>query len=210
MSIKANNVVQTEPESNMALWKRVQSTDPKYTKDTTNGRYKFTCVDPQYQLQKATELWGPYGFRWGLRKISWGQLDHDGVMTMMLSAEFFYPTASFEITVDAKFRHGDDCCKKLLTSARSKALSYLGFSADVFMGKFEDEQYVKGAGVKYGKRDQFMRVAAGRIRTADSLERLEELREKTEEMVADETIEAEQGRDLMEEIAQREAELRVG
>ena len=36
----------------------------------------------------------------------------------------------------------EDFCKKLETNTISKALSKLGFSADVFMGKFENEDYL--------------------------------------------------------------------
>ncbi len=46
-----------------------------------------------------------------------------------------------------KYRPGDDCCKKLMTSLQSKCLSKLGFSADVYLNMFEDVQYVKDAAI---------------------------------------------------------------
>lgn len=42
-------------------------------------------------------------------------------------------------------RLDDDCAKKALTDAITKGLSYLGFSADVFFGAFDDNKYVQAA-----------------------------------------------------------------
>ena len=39
-------------------------------------------------------------------------------------------------------RVDDDCIKKVATDALTKGLSKLGFNADVFMGRFDDNKYV--------------------------------------------------------------------
>ena len=45
---------------------------------------------------------------------------------------------------DAKKTKPDsDCFKKATTDGLTKALSYLGFNADIFLGKFEDSKYVE-------------------------------------------------------------------
>lgn len=203
---------------NMKLWNRVKSTDPKYTKDANNGKYGFTCIDPQWQLQKATELWGPYGLRWGMNDLQFTTHDdgvvHDNgsVKLMMIQANFFYPAepqghqVNFPIAACIKLRAGDDTVKKLITSARSKALSLLGFSADVFLGKFEDNHYVQMAKVKHGDQDAFMFKATGRIKTAKTLEDLDAIREKIEEMVGLDTITQEQGVELLQVIDEKRSE----
>jgi hypothetical protein len=37
----------------------------------------------------------------------------------------------------------DDCMKKATTDGLTKCLSYFGFNADVFLGKFDDNKYVE-------------------------------------------------------------------
>lgn len=137
---------------NMELWDKVCTTDKAFTKPVSFGR-KFTAIDPTYQLMEATKLWGPYGTKWGLQETTIHVVDVKCAnkdksqqwveSSMILVGQFEYPGGTFPITVDAPFKPGDDTAKKLQTSAVSKALSKLGFNADVFLGKFDDAQYVK-------------------------------------------------------------------
>ena len=48
----------------------------------------------------------------------------------------------------------DDCIKKVATDALTKGLSKLGFNADVFMGRFDDNKYVSTLETKYGKKSK--------------------------------------------------------
>ena len=50
----------------MKIWKSVEKTNPKYTKEVNFGR-KFTTINAQYQMMTATEQFGPYGKGWGVR-----------------------------------------------------------------------------------------------------------------------------------------------
>lgn len=208
-------VMQTDiadPESverqNMKLWDKVKTTKTEYTKPTGFGAFKFTAVDPQYQLQEATKLWGPYGQQWGLRELRFGTFETDaGTTTIMLEANFQYPGGEFPIAVDMKFKPGQDCCKKLITSARSKALSFLGFSADVFMGKFDDTAYVNDLKVREGEFNAFEQKALSSIKTAKTQEALDKMRARIEEMVADDTITGDQGANLFDEISIRRRKL---
>ena len=130
---------------NMRIWNKVDKTPPKHTKNASNGRFKFTCIDPQFQTMQATEIFGPYGSTWGMRNIRITEINCDGMLSLLLQAEFFYPDGAFDICVDQKFRVGFDTVKSLMTNAKSKALSYLGFGTDVFLGLFDDVEYVKNA-----------------------------------------------------------------
>jgi hypothetical protein len=47
------------------------------------------------------------------------------------------------VVVDKSDRVDGDAGKKALTDGITKALSYLGFNSDVFMGKFDDNKYVQ-------------------------------------------------------------------
>lgn len=143
----------------MAIWNAVSGTDPKYT-SRVQQRGGFTAIDAYYQIHQATELWGPYGSTWGLRNMV-RTLDREMEMAF-LDAEFHYPDgetdASFPIAncIDMKTRSksgdrwDDEFVKKLETNTISKALSRLGFGADVFMGLFDDNKYVEEQNRKYG------------------------------------------------------------
>lgn len=132
--------------SNLELWESVEITDKKYTKPAPSKHGKITAIDAQYQLRTATEKWGPYGAKWGLRQLEFTMLTIGDKPTLVLQAVFFYPDGEegghFPIAIDILFKHEDNAYKKAITEARSKALSYLGFNADVYLGRFDDSAYV--------------------------------------------------------------------
>ena len=47
-----------------------------------------------------------------------------------------------------------DCFKKATTDGLTKCLSYLGFNADVFMGKFDDNKYVQQMASEFSGKPQ--------------------------------------------------------
>jgi len=56
--------------------------------------------------------------------------------------------ASAKLYMGKDFKTGepkldDDCVKKVVTDALTKGLSKLGFNADVFLGKYDDNKYVQ-------------------------------------------------------------------
>lgn len=149
---------------NMKLWNQVCETDPRWTKLVTLGPRRFTAIDAQKQIKLATELWGPYGGKWGVKDLDWGYVwgkEGEPPLSITLDAVFYYPleweqvsertgeqiqmgaTNSFQISSDMAWKVNGDCRKKLLTDLTTKALSKLGFNSDVFEGKFDDNQYVE-------------------------------------------------------------------
>jgi len=135
-------------KDNMELWKQVCTTDLAITKKV-NTRGGFTAIDAQAQIKRATELWGPYGGKWGVKNCVYKnryelfKMDERIIGETYLQAVFYYPDGEFEIATDMAFKKGNDTCKKLLTDLTTKALSKLGFNSDVFEGKFDDNKYVK-------------------------------------------------------------------
>ena len=89
-----------------------------------------------------------------------------------------------------RYKPGDDCAKKLLTNARSKALSMVGFGADVYMGMFDDVEYVNLAKIKHNEEDFILR-ASSKIRAATSVAEVNVITEKLESMVEVDTITSE-------------------
>lgn len=133
--------------------------------------------------------------------------------SIILEAEFFYPVdeegeASFQIINDDKYSVDDEVLKKIITNTRSKALSWLGFSADVFLGKFEDTAYVKDLQIKFGDQDATLNTITAAVRTAKDLGALSKFKTRIEEMIADQTLDdVEAAQELMELVAERKRAL---
>lgn len=144
--------------SNMDIWDKVKKTDPKFTKDSKFGR-KVTSISPQYQIQEATKVFGPYGKGFGFESCDLDMTHLDTLELVLVKAVFFYVADgeknrfvinnSWPIKVIKKKGSApvpdEDFAKKAETNTMSKALSRLGFSADVFMGQFDDNEYVQAA-----------------------------------------------------------------
>jgi hypothetical protein len=138
---------------NLKLWQQVEKTDLAFVKKV-NQRGGYTAISPQYQLKTATEKFGPYGSGFGLCKSDFDMsiYEFDGVV--IHRAIFFYvldgQRVEFPITnaiqAAKTTKNGKfvdvDFAKKVETNTVSKALSKIGFNADVYMGMFEDDQYL--------------------------------------------------------------------
>lgn len=136
-------------KENLDLWNKVEKTNPKYTKNANVKGNKITSIAPQFQVMNATEQFGSYGSTWGFKNmnIDYTLMDK-GLVTF--NALFYYPNGEFE-TINsihlyrdnAMTKIDDSFAKKLETDTLTKALSKLGFNADVFLGKFDDIRYVE-------------------------------------------------------------------
>jgi hypothetical protein len=143
--------------SKLELWNRVEKTNPKYTKQANVKGNKITSIAPQYQIYCVTEQFGVYGQTWGFKNIN---LDFSLAQTVGLvtfKATFFFPNGEFEIINsislfmdNAKTKVDDNFAKKIETDALTKAISKLGFNADIFMGKFDDVRYVAEMNAEFG------------------------------------------------------------
>lgn len=169
-----------ETKDNLALWHKVEKTNPKYTKPANVGGNKITAISPQFQIMNVTEQFGSYGSTWGFRDI---ELDYSLVNTpffrektegvypnkkvvgvepavmglVVFKATFFYPNGEFPIinsislfTNNDMTKIDDNFAKKIETDALTKAISKLGFNADIFMGKFDDVRYVEEMKKEFG------------------------------------------------------------
>ena len=140
-------------KENLGVWSQVEKTDLSYVKKV-NQRGGYTAISPQYQLKQATKIFGSYGKGFGLSESDFDMSLFDSLGVVMHKAKFFYildgDRVEFPISnaIQATTGAGDkkrvdiDFAKKVETNTTSKALSKLGFNADVFMGMFEDNQYI--------------------------------------------------------------------
>jgi hypothetical protein len=130
--------------SNLELWNKVCKTDPGHTKKVSM-RGGFTAIDAHYQLQNATEQFGPVGKGWGYdckyiyqEKLVFCEL----IFWHGELKQSFGPICGGADLIDKNGKADTDAPKKAMTDALTKALSHLGFNADVFLGKFDDNKYV--------------------------------------------------------------------
>ncbi len=132
----------------MKLWDAVCTTDPTQTKKANVKGNNLTSIKPQYQIMLATEQFGSYGSTWGFKNINIDYTLMDkGLVTF--KGTFYYPSGEFEIINsisiwrdNAQTKIDDLFAKKVETDTLTKALSKLGFNADIFMGQFDDDRYV--------------------------------------------------------------------
>lgn len=154
--------------SNMKIWEKVEKTDTRYTKDAKVGGQQITSLNGTAMIMKATEVFGPAGIGFGWKVLEerfdpgvevfigegdkrsslgftsnhtvriafWFMLDGQrGEIESYGCTNYIYK-ASYGMLTDG------EAPKKSLTDAIKKALSALGFSADVFLGMFDDKDYV--------------------------------------------------------------------
>ncbi len=135
---------------NLNLWDSVKETDKAYTKKV-NQRGGYTSITPQYQMQEATKAFGPYGSGWGFESLDMDFSNIESLGLVIVKGVFFYnyegKRGSFPINNTWPVKQGSrvdpDFAKKAETNTMGKALSKLGFNADVFMGQFDDPNYVE-------------------------------------------------------------------
>jgi len=154
--------------SNLELWKSVEKTDPIYTKQySMGGGMAGTSISGAYYVMKATDAFGPVGKGWGYEieeeRFDKGEplgAEPDGVTaiyklthTIKLKLWAKIDDERCEVTHFGhtpylyKSRKGDfvmdqEAPKKSLTDAIKKCLSMFGIGGDIFLGMFDDAQYV--------------------------------------------------------------------
>jgi len=153
----------------LAIWNQVQETDPHYTKQfSRGGGFRGTSINAVYLARKATERWGPMGIGWGIEIVDEAIMDGAPIpdtticeQIHKLRVKLWYVEGGErgeviqfgQTTFVGKNKYGpftdEEAPKKSLTDGMTKCLSLLGFSADVFMGRYDDNKYVNDLRNKY-------------------------------------------------------------
>ena len=135
--------------NNLELWNKVEKTNPKYTKKANVKGNNITAIAPQYQIKNVTEQFGSYGKTWGFKSLDFDYTLTESLGLVILHAVFYYPDGEFPIKNaqsifmdNARTKIDDNFAKKIETDTLTKAISKLGFNADIFMGLFDDVKYL--------------------------------------------------------------------
>ncbi len=157
---------------NLSLWNAVCETDPKYAKAfNRGGGFKGTSTNATYLARKATERWGPIGIGWGVQVLDEelmqgkplatdnGLATHETIHKVRVRLWYKQDGETGEVmhfgqtTFIGQNKNGlftdEEAPKKSLTDAMAKCLSLLGFSADIFLGLYDDNKYVNDLRQKY-------------------------------------------------------------
>lgn len=141
---------------NLRIWSAVEKTNPAHTKKV-NQRGGFTAISAAYQIMAATEQFGPIGIGWGYTSGEPIIIDTLIVVPVTLwhgdRSNTFGPMMGCEEWKDKNGRLDSDAPKKATTDAITKLLSQLGFNADVFLGKFDDNKYVQQMEREFAAKD---------------------------------------------------------
>lgn len=142
---------------NLSIWNRVSKSDDKYLKKVSIGARSFTSIDPQYQIRSATEEFGPVGLGWNY-SVEYKYIAHGDVTMCVAEVTVGYslhgeyhdygPVAGCRTFIHMNHpKRGtvinEDAPKMALTDGLTKALSHLGFNADVFLGEHDNKYAAK-------------------------------------------------------------------
>lgn len=159
------NAAQEETEArintNTEIWESVSRTDPVHTKEFKRpGGFQGTAINATYLISRATEMFGPVGMGWGyeveqeelMEGVFLDERNRELIHKIKIkvwykwngkTGEFCHYGQTTFVGMRGKYVFTDEeAPKKSLTDALTKALSMLGFSADVHMGLYDDNKYV--------------------------------------------------------------------
>lgn len=144
-------------QNNLQLWDAHRTPHKDALKAFNRRGFQGTAIDPMWLIREATREWGPMGARWGytVTRESIVRDLPDGVVVHVCNIELFYPGPNGEVAklpqvgqtwlvekTSSGPRVDEEAPKKSRTDAVCKALSWLGFGADVHMGMFDGNKYV--------------------------------------------------------------------
>ena len=141
--------------SKMDIWDRVSKTDPAHTKKV-NQRGGFTAIDAHYQIMEATREFGPVGVGWGY--VCGSPIFNDAFVIVPVTIWHGSRDNTFGPIFGCAEMFGkrpdSDAPKKAMTDAITKGLSQIGFNADVFLGKFDDNKYIQERAAEEQRKQQ--------------------------------------------------------
>ncbi|RFA24417.1 hypothetical protein CAI21_21580 [Alkalilimnicola ehrlichii] len=164
---------------NLQIWEAVEKTDPQHTKPfNRGGGFKGTATNATYLAKRATETFGPMGIGWGVEVereeyVEGAPLDGNGtretIHKVLVKLWYKHGEQRGEIrqygqtTFIGKNKHGlttdEEHAKKSLTDGMSKCLSLLGFSADIHLGRYDDNKYVAEVSREFSEKREAERRA---------------------------------------------------
>lgn len=143
---------------NLRIWNTLGKTDPKHTKGfKRSGGFAGTAVKPIWQTMRLTEYFGPAGSGWGMDEPTFQTVTAGEEILVFCTVGLWYREGETMARVYGvggdkvmgKNKYGpftnDEAFKASYTDALSNAMKQIGVAADIHMGLFDDEKYVREA-----------------------------------------------------------------
>lgn len=142
---------------NMKFYNQGKEVPENARKAIAGGRLSgMTDINPQWRIEKLTEMFGPCGIGWKVKTISkWIEEGANGEKAAFLDIELFIKvdgewSEAIEGNGGASFvskeRNGmytsDECYKMAKTDALSVACKMLGIGSDIYRGYNDSSKYV--------------------------------------------------------------------
>jgi hypothetical protein len=141
--------------ANLRIWDELAKTDPAHTKGFQRaGGFSGTAVKPIWIIRRLTEQFGPCGSGWGIGEPKFETvIGAPGEMLVYCTVSCWHGSPENVLwgvggdRVAAMRKSGtpffdDEAFKKAFTDAIGNAFKFLGVSADIHMGLFDDNKYV--------------------------------------------------------------------
>jgi hypothetical protein len=140
----------------MELWDKVSQSDKNFLKPVNYGSRKYTSIDPMYQIREVTRAFGPVGKHWGWESETEIVSMSNGSAVFLAHITVWHgsrdnsygPVTGCQTFINSKGKIDTDATKKAITDGLTKALSHLGFNADVFLGEHDNKYAADDQGVK--------------------------------------------------------------
>lgn len=143
---------------NLRIWNALGKTDPNHTKGFKRaGGFAGTAVKPIWRTMRLTEHFGPAGTGWGMDEPSFQTVNAGEEILVFCTVGLWYREGETMARVYGvggdkvmgKNKYGpftnDEAFKASYTDALSNAMKQIGVAADIHMGLFDDEKYVREA-----------------------------------------------------------------
>jgi len=138
---------------NLRIWDVLGKTDPRHTKSFKRaGGFSGTAMRPIWMIKRLTEQFGPCGEGWGMTKPEFQTVPAGDEVLVFCTVglwykggEIFYGVGGDKVLGKNKYGPytNDEAFKSSYTDALSNAMKQIGVGADIHMGLFEDEKYVR-------------------------------------------------------------------
>lgn len=145
---------------NMRIWNALSKTDPKHTKPFKRaGGFQGTAIKPIWLTKRLTEQFGPAGHGWGMDEPKFQTVNAGNEILVFCTVGLWYFDKTSDLAVAGKVygvggdkvlgtnKYGpftnDEAFKASYTDALSNAMKQIGMGADIHMGLFEDDKYLR-------------------------------------------------------------------
>lgn len=139
---------------NTKIWDALAKTNPEHTKGFKRaGGFSGTAVKPIYCDQRMTEQFGPCGLGWGIEKPEFQLVSAGNEILVYCTVAVWHGNKDclvYGVGGDKVMSAGsngartsDEAFKMAFTDAIGNAMKHLGMSADIHMGMFDDQKYVR-------------------------------------------------------------------